>query len=188
MDDFTLVDAPQKLSKAPETEFYLATVAGVSSSGARLLFAGESNATSKYYKCLDSANVSTGDRVVVMKQSGTYIVLGGISGSSEETTVITSLAQIATAKSGFRLVRGKYAQWGKLAMLYLQFTPTTAITTAQEFAIATMVEGKRPALNAPVNYWTNNGGEITADGTVYAYGVCSNTSATYTVFSTYLLA
>lgn len=190
MDEFGKfgIQAQDGSSKAPETEFYIATVAGIGSGGARLLFAGANSATEKYYPCLNSASLADGMRVAVMKQSGTYIILGGISGGTGSTEVITDLSQIATAKTGFVLTLGRYAQWGKLAMLYLQFKPTTPITTAQEFQVATMVEGKRPPFNAPANYWANNGGEITADGVVWAYGTATSTTSTYTIFSTYLLA
>lgn len=189
MDEFLLPEGTNTEQGPIETEFRLATVAEYSATnGARLLFPGETEAQSKFYKCLDSAAaLSAGARVVAMKQSGTYIVLGTVSGDS--TTFSTSnLSEIATAASGFTLVAGRYAQAGKVAQLYLQFRPTTAITSAQEFQVATLIQGKRPPFNAAVNYWTNNGGEILSNGRVLVYGTCTNTSANYTLFSTYLLA
>ena len=62
------------------TEFYLATVvSGDATNGYKLQFAGESSAKNKSYQMLKNGTVSTyssGTRVVVMKISGTYIVLG----------------------------------------------------------------------------------------------------------------
>lgn len=167
----------------PETEFYIAEVAAVNTTGCKILLPGETTAINKYYKTCQSVGV--GDRVVAMKQSGTYVILGVVGAGAYVTS---TLSRIATAASGFTLVDGKYAQSGNTAMLYLRFRPTTAITTTQEFKVATLVAGKRPPINAFVNYWANNGGEITPDGSVYAYGTATNTSNTYAVFSTYVLA
>lgn len=183
MDDFSLVDAPKKLSKAPDTEFYLATVAEVGASGVRLLFAGESSATSKYYKCLSSTNVSTGDRVVVMKQSGTYIVMGAIGGP----TVITDPTEVFTMPSGFKCNFVYYAVWGKLAMVAASFKVVDAVTTSGWTTWATLVAGKRPPSLISANFTRtsycliNSTGEIQAAATV-------NPNENYTFSATYLLA
>ena len=69
------------------TDLFLATVANVNSSGVTLILDGESEASTKRYKYMTSgyAEPAAGDRVVVMKMSGTYVVLGRI-GSSPKTT------------------------------------------------------------------------------------------------------
>ena len=197
MDDFSLVEAPQQLSKAPDTEFYLATVAGVSSTGAQLLFAGESSATSKYYKCLNSANVSTGDRVVVMKQSGTYIVIGKIGqgggGGGGETTIITDISKIATAKSGYTLKTGTcIAVNGKIVSLVIGFTPTSTSSTSSAKNIATLKSDFRPAVRSDGSFWStngaNNGAYVMPNGEVYIFGALSSTTITYSMLATYLLA
>lgn len=176
----------EEKSLAPETEFFIATVADYdSANGCQIILPGEASATSKWYKTI-YGGAEAGARVVVMKQSGTYIVIGPLSG--EDTYCTTTLADIATAASGFTLLSGMYAQTGKTAMLLLKFRPTTAITTTQEFQIATLVAGKRPPFNAFANYWATNAGEILSGGGVYCYGTCTNTSGTYTLFSTYILA
>ena len=182
MDDFSLVDAPKKLSKAPDTEFYLATVAEVGASGVRLLFAGESSATSKYYKCLSSANVSTGDRVVVMKQSGTYIVMGAIGGP----TVITDPTEVFTMSSGFECNWVYYAEWGKIAMVSASFKAIDAVTTTNWTTWATLTAGKRPPSRVVASFTRTSyctverNGEIQVSSTV-------NANTTYSFSAVYLL-
>lgn len=60
-------------------EIFLATVATVSSGGVTLLFDGQETASTKKYKILlNGAPLEAGDRVAVVKYSGTYLVLGAI--------------------------------------------------------------------------------------------------------------
>ncbi len=66
-----------------EVKFVLATVYSVESSGLRLLFDGQMVPAQKYYHALSSYSApQVGDIVVVMKLSGTYVVMGSISGSA----------------------------------------------------------------------------------------------------------
>lgn len=67
-------------AQAPETEFYLGTVTTWSNTnGVEVQLDGQSAAMTKRYKMLYvSRELPIGARVVVMKQSGTYIVLGEI--------------------------------------------------------------------------------------------------------------
>lgn len=56
-------------------DFNFATVVEVNRSmGVRLKFEESNESTTKYYKCADGINISTGDKVKVFKDSGTYIV------------------------------------------------------------------------------------------------------------------
>lgn len=67
--------------RLPETvpELFLATVAGVNSSGVLITLDGESAAMTKRYKQLKTGEtLSVGNRVAVIKISGTFIVLGAI--------------------------------------------------------------------------------------------------------------
>lgn len=60
-------------------EIFLATVATVSSGGVTLLFDGQETASTKKYKILlNGTPLEAGDRVAVVKYSGTYLVLGVI--------------------------------------------------------------------------------------------------------------
>ena len=59
------------------TAFFLATVSSVASDGVHFVLDGQTAATQKGYKRLQTGEaLAAGARIVVMKQSGTYIVLG----------------------------------------------------------------------------------------------------------------
>lgn len=55
-------------------DFYLATVTAVTNSGIQIQLDGESEPMEKPYKRIYT--VRTGNRVLVLKMNGTYIVLG----------------------------------------------------------------------------------------------------------------
>lgn len=57
---------------------FLGTVYDVTSDGVRITFDGNDSPTNKRYKRLNSASLSSGDRILAVKQSGTYIILGKI--------------------------------------------------------------------------------------------------------------
>lgn len=63
---------------AQRSELILATVGTVSVEGTTLIFDGTTTATTKHYKRVGSDSVSAGDRVLAVKISGTYLVLGKI--------------------------------------------------------------------------------------------------------------
>lgn len=86
-----------------ETEFFLATVAEVDDEdGISIIPEGQSAATAKKYKMLvTGADVpAAGDRVVVMKQSGTYVILGKIGVPSESGGGGSVTYPIAVDKGG----------------------------------------------------------------------------------------
>ena len=62
------------------TDLYLATINSVTNNeGYTLLLDGETNPTSKKYKMLvTGSKPQLNDRVLVLKMSGTYVVLGKI--------------------------------------------------------------------------------------------------------------
>ena len=74
MDELFIV----KTQKRFEPLLYLATVGAVTSSGVTLIFDGQTTATAKSYKRLSSYSPTAGDRVLVAKMSGSYVVLGAI--------------------------------------------------------------------------------------------------------------
>ena len=57
-----------------EDQLNFATVAGVFADGLTLIFDGEEEASEKRYKCNTSILFSIGDRVRIVKDSGTYVV------------------------------------------------------------------------------------------------------------------
>ena len=58
--------------------FWLGKVDSVSGGLPAILFDGEETASGKLYAKLDSYSPSAGDRVILAKVSGTYIVLGKV--------------------------------------------------------------------------------------------------------------
>lgn len=61
------------------SELLIATVGSSNSNGVTLIFPGQTNATTKYYKkVLTNHALSVGDKVLVAKLSGTYVVIGAV--------------------------------------------------------------------------------------------------------------
>ena len=77
MDEIILSEVLRTGSGNHSVEMFLATVDSSTSSGVTLIFDGASEATTKRFKSV-GARPGAGDRVAVLKQSGTYIVLGEI--------------------------------------------------------------------------------------------------------------
>ena len=77
-----LLDQQEQLESGADLQ--LATVAAVTAEGLSLIPDGETEATQKKYKYMTSAyeDPAAGDRVVVMRLSGTYVVLGRIGTST----------------------------------------------------------------------------------------------------------
>lgn len=96
MDEFEDVIIEQN---KPNAEFYLATMTGgTSTTGLKIKLDGDSNSSEKSYKMLKTGGEPprTGDRVLVMKLSGTYVVLGKVGMPSSwwtQTTLATTATQ-----------------------------------------------------------------------------------------------
>lgn len=61
------------------TQFYLATVGSVSASGTTLTFDGQTEPTTKRYKRLTAGTaLAAGDRVLVLRTNGSFVILGKI--------------------------------------------------------------------------------------------------------------
>lgn len=101
--------------------FTVATCASNLSGGAvKLLLPGETTASAKYYKVLNTVGVSNGARVVCVKISGTWAVLGSFNAggggggggdyvSYGETQSLTT-TQKATARSNIGAGTGSYSK------------------------------------------------------------------------------
>lgn len=60
-------------------QLFVATVGSYSSStGTTLIFPGQTEASQKRYKRLSNVSLSAGQKVLVAKLSGTYVILGRI--------------------------------------------------------------------------------------------------------------
>lgn len=198
MDENIFLTAAESRSGS---DLMLATIISADSSAgtAQIQMDGTSGSSGKAYKALRSAwPLAAGDRVVLMKQSGTYVILGKIGaaaalpinlgGSGQTGTSQTStVSQIATAGANITLNWAFYFQWGKLAMLEISATATAAISSGS--VIFTMVSGKRPALESPAQVWLSTSltsvirqnGEVLLGGSLSSGGVV-------TILAVYLLA
>jgi len=58
--------------------FTTATIDSVTTEGCTVIFAGESIATQKSYKKLDSVSVTAGDTVLMARVGSTFIIVGKI--------------------------------------------------------------------------------------------------------------
>lgn len=86
------------LGPTPQKNFALATVAGVHTDGLSLRFAGEDAPTQKHYLCAGGCVFKAGQRVLVAKVSGEYVVLCTVGVPVAEIVVDRAkTADVATA-------------------------------------------------------------------------------------------
>lgn len=75
--------------KKSEVEFLLATVTSYLSTGIKIRLDGQTEEMAKRYKMLQVGKpLKAGDRVVVMKMSGTYVVLGAVDNPKYKSTIV----------------------------------------------------------------------------------------------------
>lgn len=106
----------EEVEESPRSDFYLATVTEVSSSGVKFLLDGQTAALAKQYKQLNTGKtLAVDDRIVVMKQSGTYIVMGRISydnsgggGGAEPSSTLPVMDGVANVGTETAYARGDH--------------------------------------------------------------------------------
>ena len=77
MDELIL--SGELLSAKPESQLFVANISEVDSTGATLILNSGMEATSKRYRHIGTGlELDKGDRVLVAKVSGTYVILGKI--------------------------------------------------------------------------------------------------------------
>lgn len=182
------IKRPETVAKA---DFVCATITEITNSGLRILVDGETEATSKVYKQLLTEHyLAVGDRVIAMLQNGTYVVLGtiGVQGQGDDEYYTTDVSEICVATSDFTISSAQYAQWGKMASLYVNGSFTKASSSTSDTTQAfTMVEGKRPRITSAARAWRNANAILYRTGIMEFYGLASSgTGATF--LATYLLA
>ena len=172
-----------------KVELLLATIDSINSNGATLIFDGETTATTKRYKVMVTGSyMGSGDRVVVMKHSGTYIILGEISysgkpGSSRTTTI----NNIGSSSSYFTASYAEYASTGRNAELRLKGTIGTELPSGGWTNLFTIASGKRPLMSRHYfNDYFNHAIQFSDDGTVSAWGLAANTDVDFIL--AYILA
>lgn len=212
----------------------LATVAGVYPDGLSLIPDDQTEPTQKHYKFLGSAYPSpaVGDRVVVMKMSGTYVVVGSLGvtsflpaantvyagpesgsaaaaafrslvaadlpvvpiskgGTGQSGIIVETEAQnIVTAAEGWTITGAFFAQWGKLAMIFIEIDATQAMSVSASVPVANVVAGKRPRTFAPAQAWlsTSRAALITTDGDLRLSSGSISAGNGYSIMSVYMLA
>ena len=151
---------------------------GAATAAAHSVFAGPagSSAGAPSFRALSAADIT----------AGTLPIARGGTGQTSVSWV-TSWANIATAASGVTGSNATFCQWGKLGMLFLSGSVTTAKTTGN--VLATLLAGLRPAIAAPAQAWlsTNLAAVIQANGEIILGGSLSAGTA-FTIIACYLLA
>lgn len=166
-----------------EAEFYLATVTAYSSNnGVKIRLDGHDSAMTKYYKtCVP---VNAGDRVVVMKYSGTFVILGAIVESG--SYVVTDPTEVFIMSSGFECSWVYYAEWGKIAMVSASFKVIDDVTTTNWTTWATLTAGKRPPSRVVANFTRTSYCTIERNGEIQVSSTV-NANTTYSFSAVYLL-
>lgn len=90
-------EVPEAGTGDHSAEFFIATVGDLTADGVTLIFDGQTEPTTKRFKSLAVGRGSAfaGQRCVVMKQSGTYIVLGMLT----QGQLYTNVNQLASGSS-----------------------------------------------------------------------------------------
>ena len=168
------------------TEFLLATVTSKNNSGMTLTFDGQENATQKRYKMIASLTpANVGDRVVVMRHSGTFVVLGKIVNIGYEYNYWTDASTIITAGSGFTINEAAYYKTGRIGMIYVKATASSGSSSASWKTVGTVKTAMKPVHRVLM---TELSGQMTClydDGALKIYGSYS-ANTTFEFTATYL--
>jgi len=118
--------------------------------------------------------------------TGTLAINHGGTGQTAVTTESTT-SKIATAASGVTISKADFAQWGKLAIVRFELKKSSAISS--NTLVATMVSGKRPAIDSPMtnSTLTDSNSYILTDGKIYVNGSFSANTTLY-LTSVFMLA
>ena len=127
MDEFLLEKETGAGGADHSAEFYLATVVTNNSGKVKIKLDGQDSAMTKYFNSM-CGPIAADTRVIVMKQSGTYVVLGPVANPDMTTFGISNASDIITLESGFTAASCWYVQYGKVAMLFMNINVSTAIT------------------------------------------------------------
>ena len=153
MDEILLPESAGEISGA---EFLLATIDSGNSTGVTLIFDGQTSPSQKRYRVLQTgAMLYAGDRVVVMKQSGTYVVLGAVKPGRGLWTP-SAITDVLTASSIATVTSGSYATCGNLACLYAAGKWTETKSTSAEYTAFTMKPGFEPFITCAARAWRNS--------------------------------
>ena len=170
-------------------EFYLGTVTWNNNNKVRIKLDGQDEAMTKYYNTM-CGPIAADARVVVMKKAGSYVVLGPVNVSDMTTFATSTVSDIITLQSGFTATSCWYVQYGKIAMLFMCITVSSAVSGTGSHLLGHMKPGKRPRVGTfLLSYSHSYPGYINPDpnGDVNFTGSMS-TGTNYYMYATYLLA
>ena len=108
-------------------------------------------------------------------------------GGSGQTEVFMTqeISEICTTNSDFAVSSANYAQWGKLATIYIVGEFQKASTSTSDDTTAfTLVEGKRPKVTSPARAWRNSNAILYWNGEMVYHGLATGGA---TFLATYLL-
>lgn len=183
MDEILL---PSGIGEIDRPEFLLATIASTSNSGITLIFDGQTAASQKAYKNISNMDpYKVGDRVVVMKLSGTYVILGSLKTSAYPVYTTTSVSNIITAGSGFSITNATYYRYGRMAQLYVKASATSASSSASWKTVGTVSDGRRPVANILMLELNDHVNCLYSDGDLKVYGTYSS-GASFEFSATYI--
>lgn len=190
MDEFLFDEETNAGGADHSAEFYLATVVSNSNDGKmKIKLDGQDSAMTKWFHSMCGL-VPSNTRVVVMKQSGTYVVLGPVSNADMTSFAFSTASDIITLEEGFTAASCWYVQVGKVAMLFMNINVTSAITGTGTHKLGYMKSGKRPRVGTfLLSYSHTRPGYINPDpdGDVWFVGSMA-TGTNYYMYSTYIVA
>lgn len=142
VNPFLIPDNDGKEDGQPR-DLQLATVAGIYSDGLSLIPDDQSEAMQKHYKYLSSAYQApaVGDRVVIMKMSGTYIVVGALGGSASLPAANKVFAGPASGDPAAAAFRSLVAADLPVVPIEKGGTGQTAPSTGSDTSKITMASG-----------------------------------------------
>lgn len=181
----------QKEDAGGQAEFYLGTVVAWSNStGVQIRLDGQDSAMTKRYKMLlmSQPPPKVGARVVVMKQAGTYIVLGEIGKPNADEFYSTTLSDFLTASEAFNTTGGSIVISGRVATIYVngKWTRSESSTSA-ETTVFTLKSGYRPRITTAARAWRNANAILYYSGEMKFTGAFTeNAGATF--MATYIIA
>lgn len=188
MDEFiTEARAGQSINNA---EFYLATVtAWDNSTGVQIQLDGESAAMTKPYKmvlaCMPPA---VNDRVVVMKLSGTYVILGKIGKPNADVYFSSTFSDFAEASADFTVTGANLVISGRVASLWIGGTWNKTVSSSSTETVAfTLKNGFRPRVTSLARAWRNPNAILSWNGNMIYTGTF-NQGDGFTFLATFIIA
>ena len=181
----------QQADSGGQAEFYLGTVVAWSNAaGVRIRLDGQDSAMTKHYKMIlmSQPPPKVGARVVVMKQSGTYIVLGEIGNPNADEYYSSVPSNFLTSSEAFNVSNGNIVISGRVASIYVhgEWTRAESSTSAETTAF-TMKQGFRPLLTSAARAWRNANAILYYSGDMKYTGTFSENSG-FTFLATYIIA